>query len=353
MRFYQNQLIYSASDFIQFMKCRYASQQAYQQVHMLQQQGLTAASQPVRMDGTTQLLQQRGLQHEYAYLQQLKQHYSSVIEIEHPDLATAAELTRKAMQDGAEIIYQATFLNGQRAGHADFLRRVARPSRLGNWSYEVIDTKLASQLRVDFLLQLAFYSDLLALEQGLLPEHLYVVLGQQQEATVSTHHVYAYYQLHQAEFLRQVGQLAIQDVYPTPCAACQYCSLQLACEQRWQQDQHLNRLAGISQTQIGKLNAVGIHSIPHLADWPASDAVKGIAEESLTRLIHQAQLQHRAKQTGQAYVELLPLAQASRGFALLPTPSAHDLYFDMVGWSICLGCCCHRMISEILRRFGR
>jgi len=331
MRFYQNQLIYSASDFIQFMKCRYASQQAYQQVHTLHMQGLTAASQPVSIGDTTALLQQRGLQHEAAYLQQLRQQYTSVVEIEHRDLATAAELTRQAMQAGAEIIYQATFLNGQRAGHADFLRRVVQPSRLGDWSYEVIDTKLAGQVRVDFLLQLAFYSDLLAQEQGVLPQQLHVVLGQQQQASVALHRVWAYYQLHQAEFLRQIGQLADQDLYPVPCAACQYCSLQSSCEQRWQADQHLNRLAGISQAHITKLHAAGIGSIPDLAHWSADQPIKGIAGESLARLVHQAQLQHQAQQTGRAYVEVLPIEQASRGFGLLPTPSPQDLYFDMEG----------------------
>ena len=331
MRFYQNQLIYSASDFIQFMKCRYASQHAYQQVHMLHQQGLTTAIQPVQADDTTTLLQRRGLQHEAAYLERLKKQHASVVEIEHRDLATAADLTRQAMQAGVEIIYQATFLYGQRAGHADFLRRVARPSRLGDWSYEVIDTKLAGQLRVDFLLQLAFYSDLLAKEQGILPQQLHVVLGQQQQTSVALHRVWAYYQLHQAEFLKQINHQSAKDLYPVPCAACQYCHLKANCEQRWQDDHHLNRLAGISQAHIGKLNAAGIHSIPELASWSAEQAIKGIAAESLTRLTHQARLQHKAAQTGQAYVEVLPAEHAYQGFALLPAPSPHDLYFDMEG----------------------
>lgn len=337
MRFYQNQLIYSASDFIQFMKCRYASQQAYQQVHRLHEQGVTAASQHIVVDDTTQLLQQRGLQHEDDYLQQLKQQHATVVEIEHRDLATAAELTRVAMRSGAEIIYQATFFQGQRAGHADFLRRVEQPSQLGAWSYEVIDTKLAKQVRVDFLLQLAFYSDLLAQEQGVLPTQLYVVLGTQQEARIATHRVWAYYQLHQGEFLRQIAQLAAQALYPVPCAACQYCPLQQACEQRWQQDQHLNRLAGISQVQLAKLERIGIASIPALAKWPPQHPIKGIASESLARLVHQAQLQHQSNHTGQAYVEVLPAVHAARGFALLPQPSVHDLYFDMEGDPLTVG----------------
>ena len=53
-----------------------------------------------------------------------------------------AEATRQAMSDGHDIIFQAALLSGSLFGRADFLRRVDRPSGLGAWSYEVIDTKL-------------------------------------------------------------------------------------------------------------------------------------------------------------------------------------------------------------------
>ncbi len=48
-----------------------------------------------------------------------------------------------AMRAGAEVVYQATFFDGQWGGRSDFLRRVSTPSRLGSWSYEVVETKLA------------------------------------------------------------------------------------------------------------------------------------------------------------------------------------------------------------------
>ena len=45
----------------------------------------------------------------------------------------------------------------------DFLRRVdGEPSALGSWRYEVADTKLARSAKAKFLVQLAFYSALLA-----------------------------------------------------------------------------------------------------------------------------------------------------------------------------------------------
>lgn len=47
-----------------------------------------------------------------------------------------------AMKQGCRVVYQATFFDGTFRGHADFLMRVETPSALGDYSYEVADTKL-------------------------------------------------------------------------------------------------------------------------------------------------------------------------------------------------------------------
>jgi predicted RecB family nuclease len=73
--------------------------------------------------------------------------------------------------------FQATFLYGNLYGRADFLRRVEQPSRLGAFSYEVLDTKLARSPKAKFVAQLAFYSDLLADAQGVAPQMMHLILG--------------------------------------------------------------------------------------------------------------------------------------------------------------------------------
>jgi hypothetical protein len=47
-------------------------------------------------------------------------------------------------------------------GRADILRRVESSSRLGGWSYEVYDCKLATETRCGTLLQLSLYTELAA-----------------------------------------------------------------------------------------------------------------------------------------------------------------------------------------------
>ena len=80
----------------------------------------------------------------------------TVVEIEKTpgNPAKSAAQTLLALQSGADLIYQATFLDGDLVGHADFLRKVPRPSALGDYSYEVIDTKLGRTPKAGYVLQL-------------------------------------------------------------------------------------------------------------------------------------------------------------------------------------------------------
>ena len=64
---------------------------------------------------------------------------------------------------------------GQWSGRADVLLRIEKPSKLGSWSYEIVNTKLSQETKGSTLLQLSLYADLLAAAQGAPPEDVYVV----------------------------------------------------------------------------------------------------------------------------------------------------------------------------------
>jgi predicted RecB family nuclease len=59
-------------------------------------------------------------------------------------------------------------------GWADFILKVNTPSDLGDWSYEVLDTKLANETRVGTILQIALYSEKIGSIQGGMPEKMWV-----------------------------------------------------------------------------------------------------------------------------------------------------------------------------------
>jgi predicted RecB family nuclease len=58
------------------------------------------------------------------------------------------------MRAGAPIIAQGALRAERWGGRADILRRIGKPSELGAWSYEVIDTKLARETKGNTVLQI-------------------------------------------------------------------------------------------------------------------------------------------------------------------------------------------------------
>jgi predicted RecB family nuclease len=122
------------------------------------------------------VLQQRGLEHENAYIQHLKAQGLSVVNFrEFGEDGSAFEKTCAAIRTGADVIVQAALSEGDWFGRADVFRKVAFPSKLGNWSYEIYDCKLAQETKASTILQLSLYSELLAGIQGKWPEFMHVV----------------------------------------------------------------------------------------------------------------------------------------------------------------------------------
>ena len=126
---------------------------------------------PVEDSELNVLLQQHGIRHEADYLSRLEAEGRHVvrIETENASFEEAVEATREALHAGPDIIFQGAFQGGMWGGYADFLERVAEPSRLGAFSYEVADTKLKHNPVPGHLLQLVLYSDLLTEVQGRAP----------------------------------------------------------------------------------------------------------------------------------------------------------------------------------------
>ena len=176
-------LLLSATDLVNFHECEHLS--------ALDRAALDDPSlraQKTKPDEQAQLLFRKGREFEASYLAELKRLHpgaGEVVEIASPfkNPSKAAAETLAAMRAGAAIIYQATFLDGDLVGHADFLRKVDKPSALGDHGYEVIDTKLGRHAKAAHVLQLAFYGDLLARVQQAEPHEMHVVLGTREQAS--------------------------------------------------------------------------------------------------------------------------------------------------------------------------
>jgi predicted RecB family nuclease len=317
------QLVFSPSDLNHFLECEHLVQ-----LQITRDPGMA----PPARDAHADLLAAKGLEHETALLQRLREEGRHVVDIAGPpgerDWERDAERTLEAMRSGAEVIYQGVLIDDGWRGISDFLVRVDTPCpALGAWSYEAWDTKLARQSKPYFVLQLCFYTAQLERLQGRAPAEMHVVLGTGERKRFRYGDFAAYYRAVRQRFLEAIASGT--PVYPYPCSHCDLCGYAKTCKARWETDDHLSRVYGITREQVGKLNDAGIHTVATLGALVA-DAQVGIGRVALDRLRHQARLQSYHRRTRSHRYELLPIDERS-GFRLLPQPSAGDIFFDMEG----------------------
>lgn len=92
------------------------------------------------------------------------------------------KLALETMQSGADVIYQTVFFAPPQAkiglrGDADFLIKCDTPSSLGDFSYEVLDTRLVRTAKPKHIMQFCVYSEPLTDPQGLYPADMHLFLG--------------------------------------------------------------------------------------------------------------------------------------------------------------------------------
>ena len=334
--------LFSAKDLLNFLGCQHAT------ALDLASLGGSVTAPDGDDDAYLDLLKKKGLDHERAYLGALIGAGKSVREIQRAPLNEMVDLTRKAMRDGVDVIYQGALVNLPWHGYSDFLFKVPAPSKLGPWSYEVADTKLARTARPKHVIQLCLYSQMVALEQELLPEKAHVVLGDSSTFTFKLNDYIYYTDAARERFeafveksrsfaaLRTTQPVVLSEAkdllssIPEPCEHCSMCRWAERCEEQWDKADHLSRVARLTTIQSRKLRSAGITTLEGLARLPADATVPKIQPETLARIRSQASLQFTKRATGKNEVEVLPLEER-RGFARLPKPDQGDLFFDMEG----------------------
>lgn len=292
-----------------------------------------ALKKPDHYDPLLALLRERGQLHEAAYIDHLKQLGCPVTVIDGVDISDGAvEATLAAMTRGDEIIVQAALRDGRWSGRADILRKAPFPSDLGDFSYEVIDTKLARETKGGTVLQLCLYGDLLTQMQGRPPEKIYVVSPwsdfEPQEFRYDDYA--AYYRRVKAAAEVSVDSADAEHSYPDPKSHCDFCRWQRQCDQRRRDDDHLCLVAGISKNQINEFQATGFDTTRKLAEMslPLPFKPQRGAVTSFEKVQAQAAIQIAGRDSGELKFEYLNL-QPGFGLAALPSPSVGDVFFDI------------------------
>jgi uncharacterized protein len=337
-----DQLLLSASDLSAHLGCGHRTQ-----LDRRAAQGQLEAPPP---DPALAVLQARGLAHERAYLE----HLGSQGPIESVDLSGAPlsleglEATRKAMASAANIITQAPLVSGRFRGRADVLLRTnTRCPVLGEWSYRVVDTKLASETRGGTILQLCLYSRIVGELQELLPEDFWVVSpgGFESPQKFRTADYLAFARRVEAELVGSVdGEIPEEPRAPEPVNDCDVCRWWERCDKQRRDADHISLVAGISRLQRRELERLGIETLADLADatLPLDPAPRRGSPEGYQRLRERARVQ-RDSRGRDPIVEFLEEAEAPSengrrlGLARLPAPSPSDVFLDLEGDSFVEG----------------
>jgi uncharacterized protein len=318
------QILFSPSDLGNFLACEHLTQ-------LDLAVALQRGRRPSYENAYAELLRTKGVEHEQAFLEALRAAGRRVVEVRlntARDFEDGTRRTAEAMRAGADYIYQAVFFSHGWRGIADFLERVDRPSALGAWSYQVLDTKLARHPRPEHALQLSFYSQALADTQQLAPDLAYVVLGTRERVAILLADVTAYYRRVRQRFEAAVA--ARPETGPYPCYHCSFCDFRSPCAHRLEQEDHVVRVAGIHRDQVKRLFAGGINTLTVLAETRPDVSVAKMAPATFGTLRDQAGLQLIRQRSGK--LEWRPLdIEPGRGFAALPPRSPGDVIFDLEG----------------------
>ncbi|MGY1714188.1 TM0106 family RecB-like putative nuclease [Geodermatophilus sp. SYSU D01106] len=279
------------------------------------------------------LIADLGTEHEEKYLSALEAEGRSVVRIptrfDAAGRREAEALTVQAMRQGVDVIAQAAFFDGVWGGAADFLLKVATPSNLGAWSYEVADAKLARRVKVPALLQMATYAERLAVLQGKAPEHVWVVTGDGATNPWRLVDVAAYARRARAKL---AGFLADPPpTAPVPVPYCGQCSWKARCTAELADADDLSLVAGMRADTRAALRAAGITTLEQLAGAdPETLKAARIGAATRARVQEQAREQLRERRTGVPTRTLLPPTKGL-GLLRLPEPSDGDLYLDFEG----------------------
>ena len=318
------QLFFAPTDLSRFLSCRHLTS-------LSRSVALGEASPPhIFEDPRRDALAEAGRQHEAEILERYRAEGLATETIgSSGSFAERQERTLAAMRRGVEVIYQGRLGVGTWAGYPDFLIRVPVPSALGDWSYEVVDAKLATTAKADAVLQIAVYSRLLEPVQGTAPVAMQLALGGGEMEPFRVAEFAAF-----ERALRQQFEAHCADprsTYPEPVDLCPRCDWNQECRMQRRADDHLSLVAGASRHQRKRLEKRGVTTLASLAGLalPMDPPLDGVQPASLQRIRRQAKAQLTGRRLDRPFHELLRPPEDGRGLLALPEPSEGDLFFDI------------------------
>ncbi|WP_309248098.1 TM0106 family RecB-like putative nuclease [Rothia santali] len=353
-------LVYSATDLVRAAECPWAT------LRILDEKLGRVPRLEVPEDAMLEHTSRLGDEHEAAVLADLTARYgpfraaagaaassgpqntggpagSGVYEIEparrmdHATLTAKHEESVRALREGADVVFQASFYDGRFHGRSDFLIR--RP----DGTYEVYDTKLARHAKVTALLQLAAYADQLAAAGIPVADRVTLILGNREHASFDVGDFLAVYRERRERFEALTtahrdparGPVRWFDDDVARCGRCPHCEAQIA------EHRDVLQVAGMSLTSRKRLRERhGVRTVEDLAGLPELDERGHRLPDAVRQARRQARMQcGLARPDGT--VEYLDAAGENRTVSYtvedpgplrrIPRANPGDVFFDFEG----------------------
>lgn len=249
--------------------------------------------------------------------------------------------TKEAIERREKILYQAALRGGGFEGYSDFIT-------LGtDGVYQIWDTKLARTPKPYFVIQLCAYSEMFAEATGENAAKKFgIILGPPKKEGEESERVefafedfrYYYENLKSRFFELHDNFTSELETCPEPEPRADHGRWQDHVDEMLKERDHLCRVAGITRSQIDKLNKNGITTLGKLAELKGS--VPKMAPARIEKLSTQARLQRATEKLRETDKNAAPLFELipktvdgpPQGLYALPKPSPNDVFFDMEGF---------------------
>ncbi|MDT5095855.1 MAG: hypothetical protein QOH60_5218, partial [Mycobacterium sp.] len=309
-------VIYSASDLAAAARCEYALLRSFD---ARLGWGAPVAVEDELLARTATL----GAEHEQRHLDELRTHSGAVI-IGRPrftveGLVAARDQTMRAIERRGPVIYQAAMFDGRFVGFADFLLWTGQ-------RYRLRDTKLARSVKVEALLQLAAYADVLTTAGVPVEDEVELLLGNGEFASYAVRELIPVYQPRRTALERLLDEhfaggeaVRWENEHVRACFRCPECTIAVRAHD------DLLLVAGMRVSQRARLIDAGVGTITELAahDGPVPE----MSARTVTALRAQAGLQVAPRDNGKPPYEVVD----AQPLMVLPEPDKGDLFFDFEG----------------------
>ena len=324
MKIKNNKFLVSPSDLNNFVACKYTV------LNEIKYHNKEIRKSPDRAND--KLWKEMGVEHEKRHYKILKEKYKKSITIKS-DLNEKDRFdeTVRAIQKGYDLIYHAYLIDDNLRGEADFLIKCDTKSDLGDYSYEVYDTKITRNLKPRHITQITAYSDVLGKIQKVLPEKMYLIDGSDEYHSFKTIEYIDLFNHSKKEFIKFLSNTSKEKIYPEKCSYCNLCDWKDECDKTWENDNYINLVAGSNKSQIEKLKKNKIRTVEQLSKTKLTAIDLKINTESFKKIQLQAQLQEEKRNTGEDKIVILD-SDFGKGFYKLPKPDEGDVFFDIEGY---------------------